>query len=47
MDRTLNPQKSLKGPIRQKITLIEKDEILGNNKEIFWDFQRLFVEYSS
>ena len=32
--KTVKPFFSDKGPIRKKITLIEKDEILGNNKEI-------------
>ena len=31
-----------RGPIRQKITLIEKEEILGNNKEIFEIFKNFF-----
>ena len=32
--KTVEPFFSDKGPMRQKITLIEKDEIQGNNKEI-------------
>ena len=32
--KTVKPFLCDKGPMRQKITLIEKDEILGNNKEI-------------
>ena len=31
-----------RSPIRQKITLIEKEEILGNNKEIFEIFKNFF-----
>ena len=32
--KTVKPFFCDKGPMRQKITLIEKDEIQGNNKEI-------------
>ena len=32
--KTVKPLFSDKGPIRQKITFIEKDQTLGNNKEI-------------
>ena len=32
--KTIKPFFSDKGPMREKITLIENDEIIGNNKEI-------------
>ena len=40
--KTVKPFFSDKGPMRQKITLIEKDEILGNNKDIFEIFNNFF-----
>ena len=31
-----------KGPMRQKIILIENDQIIGNNKEIYESFKKFF-----
>ena len=41
--KTVKPFFSDKGPIRQKITFIEKDETLGNNKEISEIFNNFIV----
>ena len=40
--KTIKPFFSDKGPMREKITLIENDEIIGNNKEIFEVFKKFF-----
>ena len=40
--KTIKPFFSDKGPMREKITLIENDEIIGNNKEIFEVFKKIF-----
>ena len=41
-NKTVEPFFSGKDPIRQKITLIENDEIIGNNKEIPEIFNNFF-----
>ena len=40
--KTIKPFFSDKGPLREKITLIENDEIIGNNKEIFEVSKKFF-----
>ena len=40
--KTVKPFFFDKGPMRQKITLIENDEIIGNNKEISEIFNNFF-----
>ena len=40
--KTVKPFSSDKGPTRQKITLIESDKIIGNNKEISEIFKNFF-----
>ena len=40
--KTIKPFFSDKGPMREKITLIENDEIIGNNKEISKIFNNFF-----
>ena len=44
--KTVKPLFFDKGPMRQKITIIENDEIIGNNKEIYEVFNNFFFEYS-
>ena len=40
--KTVKPFFPDKGPMREKITLIENDEIIGNNKEISEIFNNFF-----